>query len=112
MHAAPRRVLPVFALAIACALSGCGEQATLPVSAGTGPDPQLPPPARTLIPTVKVAPAKGWPAGAAPKPADGFAVTRFADGLDHPRWLLALPNGVVLVAESNAPARPEEGKGI
>ena len=112
MHAAPRRVLPVFALAIACALSGCGEQATLPVSAGTGPDPQLPPPARTLIPTVKVAPAKGWPDGAAPNSADGFAVTRFADGLDHPRWLLALPNGDVLVAESNAPARPEEGKGI
>ena len=99
-------------LASTLALAGCGEQATLPVSAGTGPDPQLPPPARTLIQTVKVAPAKGWPEGAAPEPAAGLAVTRFAEGLDHPRWLLALPNGDVLVAESNAPPRPEQGKGI
>jgi glucose/arabinose dehydrogenase len=104
--------LAAVALAGTLALAGCGEQATLPVSAGTGPDPQLPPPARTLIPTVKVAPAKGWPADAAPRPAAGLAVTRFAEGLDHPRWLLALPNGDVLVAESNAPPRPAEGKGI
>ncbi|HEX6102422.1 MAG TPA: PQQ-dependent sugar dehydrogenase, partial [Alphaproteobacteria bacterium] len=106
-----RAIVPLV-LAAAVGLAACGEQATLPVSAGTGPDPQLPPPARTLIPTVKVAPAKGWPSGAAPKPAEGLAVTRFAEGLDHPRWLLALPNGDVLVAESNAPPRPEQGKGI
>jgi glucose/arabinose dehydrogenase len=105
-----RAALP--ALILAAALSGCGEHATLPVAAGIGPTPELPPPNQTLIPTVKVAPAKGWPDGAAPKPAAGLAVTRFAEGLDHPRWLLALPNGEVLVAETNAPPRPEDGKGI
>jgi glucose/arabinose dehydrogenase len=105
-----RAALP--ALILAAALSGCGEHATLPVAAGIGPTPELPPPNQTLIPTVKVAPAKGWSDGAAPKPAAGLAVTRFAEGLDHPRWLLALPNGEVLVAETNAPPRPEDGKGI
>jgi len=64
----------------------------------------LPAPQRGLIPTVDIAPAKGWPEGAAPIAAPGLAVTRFADGLAHPRWLHVLPNGDVLVAESNGPA--------
>lgn len=93
-------------------LSGCGEMARLPVEAGTGPDPQLPPPRSTLIPTVNIAPAKGWPEDTAPTPASGLAVQPFASGLDHPRWLAVLPNGDVLVAESNAPPKPEDGKGI
>ena len=59
-----------------------------------------------------VAPAKGWPEGGAPKPAEGLAVNAFARGLDHPRWLYVLPNGDVLVAETNAPPKPEDGKGI
>jgi glucose/arabinose dehydrogenase len=99
-------------LAALLGLSACGDSADLPVSAGTGPDPQLPSPTRTLFPTVKVAPVKGWPAGGKPDAAPRLAVTRFAEGLAHPRWLLALPNGDVLVAESNAPPRPEQGKGI
>ncbi len=90
-------------------LAGCGETATLPVSAGIGPNPNLPPPRETLIPTVNIAPAKGWPAGAAPTPMPGLAVTAFADGLDHPRWLLVLPNGDVLVAETNAPPKEDSG---
>jgi glucose/arabinose dehydrogenase len=69
-----------------------------------GPAPVLPEPNKTLLPTVKVADATGWPAGAAP--------TAFASGLDHPRWLHVLPNGDVLVAETNAPPRPKEGKGL
>ena len=86
-----------------------GEQAELPVSAGTGPDPTLPEPKRTLIPTVKVAPAVGWPPDTRPVPADGLAVNAFADKLDHPRWLYVLPNGDVLVAETNAPAKDPAG---
>ena len=75
-----------------------------------GPKPALPAPVKTLIPTVQVATARGWPDGRTPQPADGLAVTRFAAGLDHPRWLYVLPNGDILVAESNAPPRkPERG---
>ena len=94
------------------ALAGCGEMAKLPVSAGTGPQPTLPPPHPTLIPTVHIAPARGWAPGATPQAAPGTRVAAFASGLDHPRWLHVLPNGDVLVAESNAPPRPDDAKGI
>src|SRR5512140_2201852 len=93
-------------------LAGCGDVATLPESAGVGPRPALPPPKPTLIPTVHIAPAKGWPAGATPVAAAGLAVSAFAAGLDHPRWLYVLPNGDVLVAESNGPPRPDNARGI
>ncbi|MGH6899117.1 MAG: PQQ-dependent sugar dehydrogenase [Geminicoccaceae bacterium] len=96
----------------AVGLSACGETATLPVAAGIGPNPELPPPNETLLPTVNVAEATGWAGGATPTPAAGLAVAAFADGLDHPRWLYVLPNGDVLVAETNAPPRPEGGGGI
>ena len=99
-------------LPAALALGSCGEHAALPVAAGIGPHPVLPPPDETLIPTVNVAPAIGWPAGAAPVAAQGTTVALFAEGLDHPRWLYVLPNGDVLVAETNAPPRPEDGSGI
>ncbi|HYG49000.1 MAG TPA: sorbosone dehydrogenase family protein [Allosphingosinicella sp.] len=81
------------------------ERATLPVSAGMGPAPTLPKPAKNLLPTVNVAKAVGWN-GARPTPAPGLRVGAFAEGLDHPRWLHVLPNGDVLVAETNAPPRP------
>ena len=100
------------AVPLALSLAGCGDSATLPEEAAVGPNPSLPPPASTLIPTVKIAPAKGWPAGAKPAPAAGLAVNAYATGLDHPRWLHVLPNGDVLVAETNAPPRPEDGSGI
>ena len=93
-------------------LAACAHEARLPVTAGMGPDPMLPPPDTSLFPTVNVATAKGWPAGAKPTAAPGLAVTRYADGLQHPRWLYVLPNGDVLVAETNAPPKPEDGKGI
>ena len=94
------------------ALSACGDRATLLMAEDTGANPTLPPPVKQLIPTVNIAPAKGWPAGTMPTPMAGMAVTPFADQLDHPRWLYVLPNGDVLVAESNAPPKPEGNKGI
>ncbi|MGZ5034591.1 MAG: PQQ-dependent sugar dehydrogenase [Usitatibacter sp.] len=96
----------------AAALAGCVETSRLPPAADMGPDPVLPPPAKTLLPTVNVAPADGWPSGTQPAAAPGLKVNAFAKGLEHPRWVYVLPNGDVLVAESNAPPRPEEGKGI
>jgi glucose/arabinose dehydrogenase len=93
-------------------LSACGESAQLPISAGTGLNPQLPPPHPTWIPTINIAQAVGWPANTKPPPASGLTVNAFAASLDHPRWLYVLPNGDVLVAETNAPQRPDEGWGI
>jgi glucose/arabinose dehydrogenase len=97
--------------AAAAALQGCGESAKLDVAQGTGPDPKLPAPVKTMFPTVHIAEATGWPAGAMPTAANGLRVNRFADGLDHPRWMLVLPNGDVLVAESNKPPPPEKKQG-
>ncbi|HKZ06391.1 MAG TPA: sorbosone dehydrogenase family protein [Methylomirabilota bacterium] len=96
----------------AAALAGCGEAAKLPLDAGIGPDPALPPPEETVLPTVQIAPAKGWPGGIKPAPAAGTAVAMFASGLDHPRWVYVLPNGDVLVAETNAPPRPDDNPGL
>ncbi|WP_120997672.1 PQQ-dependent sugar dehydrogenase [Stutzerimonas urumqiensis] len=94
------------------ALSGCGDTAKLPTQAGYGPDPALPEPVTSRIPTLNIAPAVGWPDGQHPTPAEGFAVEPFAEGLDHPRWLHVLPNGDVLVAETNAPPKPEGKRGV
>ena len=90
----------------------CGSGARLPLSAGTGAHPELPAPATSLIPTVNVATATGWPPGAKPIAASGTVVAAFASKLDHPRWLYVLPNGDVLVAETNGPDRPDDRKGI
>jgi len=94
------------------AVGACAATSPLPPDAGVGPNPALPPPSHSWIPTVHVASASSWPANATPKAAEGLAVNAFVTGLDHPRWLHVLPNGDVLVAETNAPPRPEEGKGI
>ncbi len=107
-----RRDLALMMTAAALALAGCSETAQLPVSAGTGPDPQLPPPDKSLIPTVNIAPARGWPEGVRPQSAEGTTVQAFAGDLDHPRWIYVLPNGDVLVAETNGPPRPEDRTGI
>ncbi len=107
----PRLTL-VLAVSVAAVLAGCGEQATLPASAGFGPDPTLPAPHATLLPTMHIAPARGWPLGATPAAAPGLKVAAFAAGLAHPRWLYVLPNGDVLVAETNGPARSDDDKGL
>jgi len=101
-----------FACLASLSLGACGEMATLPVSAGSGPRPTLPPPVQTSMPTVNIAPAIGWPVGRKPASASGTRVAEFAGGLDHPRWLYVLPNGDVLVAETNAPPKPDDAKGI
>jgi len=82
------------------------------VSAGVGPSPRIPAPNTSLIPVVNVVKAKGWPDGRGPVGAEGTTVTAFARDLHHPRWLYVLPNGDVLVAETNAPKRPDDNKGI
>ncbi|MGH8518434.1 MAG: PQQ-dependent sugar dehydrogenase, partial [Panacagrimonas sp.] len=100
-------------LLLPCALlAACSGASTVPVSAGMGPAPQLPEPTKALVAHVNVAPARGWPPDARPVAASGLAVHAFAQDLDHPRWLHVLPNGDVLVAETNGPERPAEYKGI
>jgi len=99
-------------LALLGLATGCGDRADLRVAQGMGPGPVLPAPEHRLLPTVNVADAVGWDPGRAPTPAPGLAVNAFATGLDHPRWLAALPNGDVLVAETNAPERPKDGRGL
>jgi glucose/arabinose dehydrogenase len=89
------------ALLMACSSAGQGT-----LERGMGPTPELPEPQKSIIPTVKVATAVGW-SGEMPQGAPGTSVTLFASGLDHPRWIHVLPNGDVLVAETNAPPRPQ-----
>jgi glucose/arabinose dehydrogenase len=111
-HANPSRPLAplLLTLAASMALVACGETSKLPPESLAGPNPQLPAPSGSLIPNVLTAPAKGWPEGGMPVAAAGTTVTAFARGLDHPRWVVTLPNGDVLVAESNKPANAGEGK--
>jgi glucose/arabinose dehydrogenase len=99
-------------LAAAALVGACASAAQLPISAGIGAQPTLPEPETSPIPLVKVATARGWPAGQKPVAAEGMTVAAFAQGLEHPRWLYVLPNGDVLVAETNGPERPEDNKGI
>lgn len=98
----------LFPAFIVLSLAACGDVAKLSVSAGTGTKPELPEPRSSLIPTVHIAPAVGWAEDATPIPAEGTIVNAFAKHLDHPRWLYQLPNGDILVAETNAP--PEGGR--
>ncbi len=93
-------------------LGACGDLARFQVADGTGPRPALPPPSPSLIPTVNIAPAQGWAAGEKPIAAPGTRVQAYARGLDHPRWIHVLPNGDVLVAETNAPDRPDDATGV
>jgi glucose/arabinose dehydrogenase len=97
---------------LALLLAGCGDASNLPAQQTQGPNPTLPEPNKSLVPTVHIAPAIGWSEGEKPTAASGLQVTAFAPGLQHPRWVYVLPNGDVLVAESNAPERPGEAKGI
>ncbi|NJC40326.1 glucose/arabinose dehydrogenase [Brevundimonas alba] len=105
------RLVPVVSAALLLSVSACDGGAALDPARGFGPDPTLPAPHRSLLPVVNVAEAVGWPEGRMPTPAPGFRVQAFASGLDHPRWLYRLPNGDTLVAETNAPPKPEGMKG-
>ena len=107
-----RAVLAVCIMGLALSLAACDEQETATVGQTFGPKPTLVEPEKSLMPTVNVAKAIGWPAGGKPVATDGMTVNAFATGLDHPRTLHVLPNGDVLVAETNAPERPAENRGI
>lgn len=98
--------------ALALTLAACNEKADVPIEQGYGPQPTLPAPKSSWIPTVNIATAKGWPAGEKPTAAEGFSVAALTMGLNHPRTLFVLPNGDVLVAETNAPPKPDDGGGI
>ena len=89
-----------------------GRTALVSEEDAIGPHPILPEPNKRFFPTINIAPAKGWPRRSKPTPAPGLAVDAYATGLDHPRWLYVLPNGDVLIAETNGPPRPEEERGI
>jgi glucose/arabinose dehydrogenase len=106
------RLVAALAVTLAFPLAGCNEQETTAVGQTFGPKPTLVEPEKSLIPTISIAKAIGWPAGGKPVAANGMVVNAFAAGLDHPRTLHVLPNGDVLVAETNAPSRPDEEKGI
>ena len=97
----------LLACTIMAGLGACSTEAKFPVTAGFGADPVLPEPDPQTIPTMEIAEAIGWPEGLKPTAAQGLSVQAFATGLDHPRWLYVLPNGDVLVAETNAPAKDE-----
>jgi len=106
------RLSLIAASALLLSLAACGgNEVALDPALGYGPNPTLPEPSPQRIPTVKVAEAIGWPADVAPAPAPGFRVQAFVRDLDHPRWLYRLPNGDILVAECNAPPRPEGKSG-
>lgn len=100
-------------LSMLCIAGGAPAQTPpAPMPAGYGPDPSLPEPLRQLLPTINVAPTAPWKAGQKPVAAPGFTVSAYARALAHPRWLYVLPNGDVLVAETNTPPKPDDAKGI
>src|SRR3954471_19433436 len=99
--------------ALVLPLSSCKDaQDTVTAEQSFGASPTLPAPQSSMLPTVNIATAAGWPADGKPKAANGMAVNAFATGLDHPRTVYVLPNGDVLVAESNAPPKPDDAKGV
>lgn len=98
--------------ALLLTMTGCTMSSKSPINDSYGSQPHLPKPKSSLLPTVNIAPAKGWPEGKMPTTATGLKVQAFAKGLQHPRWLYVLPNGDVLVAETDAPPKPDDSKGI
>lgn len=100
------------AASIVAAVLAMGSSAHAQEQPGVGPNPKLPEPQHSLLPTINIAPATGWRGDAKPAAVDGLSVAMLATGLEHPRWLYTLPNGDILVAETNAPPKPEDGKGI
>ena len=102
------RSAPLLSILATLLLAACAQGSPQPF-AGFGEQPELPAPKQGLIPTLNARPAVGWPAGAAPVAPAGFKVTQFAGGLTHPRWLLVLSNGDVLVSEASSEAKPPKG---
>jgi len=97
---------------LSAALAFAASDAKLPESAGYGPEPKLPAPDVQKLPTMKIAPTQPWKGEEKPSAAHGLQVNAFAQELAHPRNLLVLPNGDVLVAETDTPSKPDDYKGI
>src|ERR1700754_1642734 len=95
--------LSVIAMACLAVLGGCSEKATLDPPQQSGADPALPKAKNFLVPPMQVPGGVGWKQGRTPKVATGLKIEGIASGLMHPRQLLTLPNGDVLVVESNGP---------
>ncbi len=93
--------------ALACVviamLSACGDASRLTPAQQSGGNPPLPQPQNFLVPPMKVPTGVGWSQGQSPTVAAGLRIEKIASGLMHPRQLLVLPNGDVLVVESNGP---------
>jgi glucose/arabinose dehydrogenase len=104
--------LLLLSLTIPIAIVACSQPSKQDVGQTQGPNPQLGEPQQKAIPTVNVAKGEGWPAGTMPTPADGLKVNEFAGDLTHPRWLLVLPNGDLLAAESDSPGTDQSGGSI
>lgn len=85
------------------------DEARLAPGQDVGREPVFTMPRPETIPTVSIPDMTDWTAGEAPTPASSLSVSRFAEGLTHPRSMLVLPNGDVLVAETNSPPRPDGG---
>jgi glucose/arabinose dehydrogenase len=98
--------------AVACVGVGHAQVSVQATASEYGPSPRLPAPVKSLLPTLKVAKATRWQGDAMPQAAAGLEVSAVARGLQHPRWLYVLPNGDILVAESEAPTKPDDSKGI
>lgn len=112
LHQPIQLLLTGASCALLLTMTGCTMPSKSPINDSYGSQPHLPKPKSSLLPTVNIAPAKGWPEGKMPTPATGLKVQAFAKGLQHPRWLYVLPNGDVLVAETDAPPKPDDSKGI
>ncbi len=115
MNTKTRNILIFLGLTTAVVAGGgwyflSGDTAKLDIAEVSGPSPVIGAPRKETFPTINVADVKVWGAGEAPEAAKGLTVARFAEGLDHPRSMLVLPNGDVLVAETNSP--PRENKGV
>ena len=93
----------VLAVAVVASVSGCVQKAKLDTSQQAGSNPPLPAAQNFLKPPMQVAKYVGWQNGEMPKVADGLKIERIASGLQHPRQVYSLPNGDILVAESNSP---------
>jgi glucose/arabinose dehydrogenase len=105
-------IISLFFIFFMFAISACADTAKLPLQSTQGSHPQIVSPVQSLLPTVNTAKAVGWAAGEQPVAAPGFQVAAFASGLHHPRWLYTLPNGDVLVAETDAPPKPDDSNGL
>jgi len=100
------------ALVTACfalALCACGRGDPASSNQSYGPNPQLPRPQHNLIPTIHTAPVIGWSPRNGPRAPAGFTVTRYAEGLQHPRFVYLLANGDVLVVQSSTKASTGSG---